>query len=114
MSEEYPRRGRNWLTAMGVLFLVVATVTLVRDIIIWSPDFVVQFFFDSEINAQKVSLGAIAFGTFMVVLGFGKKNVQVRWISSKLKYAKTCNYWQNLQFNLRQNLVFPYLEEIPI
>jgi len=27
MSEEYPRRGRNWLTAMGVLFLVVSTVT---------------------------------------------------------------------------------------
>ena len=53
MSEEYPRRGRNWLTAMGVLFLVVATVTLVRDIIIWSPDFVVEFFFNSEINAQK-------------------------------------------------------------
>ena len=78
MSEEYPRRRRNWVTAMGVLFLVDATVTLVRDIIIWSPDFVVQFFFDSEINAQKVSLGSITFGTFMVVLGFGKKNVQAR------------------------------------
>ena len=78
MNTEYTRRGRNWFTAMGVLFLVVATVTLVRDIIIWSPDFVVQFFFDSEINAQKVSLGAIAFGAFMVVLGFGKKNVQAR------------------------------------
>ena len=78
MSEEYPRRGRNWLTAMGVLFLVVATVSLVRDLIIWSPDFVVQFFFDSEINIQKVSLGVIAFGTFMIVLGFGKKNVQTR------------------------------------
>ena len=78
MSGEYHRRGRNWLTAMGVLFLVVATVTLVRDIIIWSPDFVVQFFFDSEINAQKVSLGAILFGMFMVILGFGKKNVRAR------------------------------------
>ena len=78
MSEEYPRRGRNWLTAMGVLFLVVAMVTLVRDVIIWSPDFVIQFFFDSEINAQKVSLGAIAFGMFMVVLGFVKKNFQAR------------------------------------
>ena len=78
MSEEYPRRGRNWLTAMGVLFLVVATVTLVRDIIIWSPDFVFKFFFDSEINAQKVSLGVIAFGAFMVLLGFGKKNVKAR------------------------------------
>ena len=66
------------VNSYGYLFLVVATVTLVRDIIIWSPDFVVQFFFDSEINAQKVSLGAIAFGMFMVVLGFGKKNVQVR------------------------------------
>ena len=78
MSEEYTRRGRNWLTAMGVLFLVVATVKLIRDIIIWSPDFVVEFFFNSEINAQKVSLGAITFGAFMVTLGFAKKNVQAR------------------------------------
>ena len=78
MSTEYTKRGRNWLTAMGVLFLVVAAVSLVRDIIIWSPDFVVEFFFNSEINAQKVSLGAIAFGVFMVVLGFVKKNFQAR------------------------------------
>ena len=78
MSEEYTKRGRNWLTAMGVLFLVIATVTLVRDIIIWSPDFVVEFFFNSEINAQKVSLGAIVFGASMIALGFGKKNVQAR------------------------------------
>ena len=78
MSEEYSRRGRNWLTAMGVLFLVVATVTLVRDIIIWSPDFVVEFFFNSEINAQKVSLGAIVFGASMIAIGFGKKKVQAR------------------------------------
>jgi len=78
MSEEYTRRGRNWKTAMGVIFLVVAAVTLVRDIIIWSPDFVVEFFFNSEINAQKVSLGAITFGAFMVTLGFAKKNVQAR------------------------------------
>ena len=78
MSEEYPRRGRNWLTAMGVLFLVVAAVTLVRDIIIWSPDFVVEFFFNSEVNAQKVSLGAIVFGVSMIAIGFGKKNIHAR------------------------------------
>ena len=47
-------------------------------IIIWSPDFVVEFFFNSEINAQKVSVGAITFGAFMVTLGFVKKNVQAR------------------------------------
>jgi len=66
MSEEYTRRGRNWKTAMGVLFLVVATVTLVRDIIIWSPVFVVEFFFNSDVNAQKNSLGSISFGMFII------------------------------------------------
>jgi len=78
MSEEYTRRGRNWKTAMGVLFLVVAAVTLVRDIIIWSPDFVVEFFFNSDINAQKISLGSIAFGMFMIVWGYKKPNVKTR------------------------------------
>jgi len=78
MSEEYTRRGRNWKTAMGVLFLVVAAVTLVRDIIIWSPDFVVEFFFNSDVNAQKISLGSIAFGMFMIVWGYKKPNVITR------------------------------------
>ena len=78
MSEEYPRRGRNWKTAMGVLFLVVAAVTLVRDIIIWSPDFVVEFFFNSDINAQKISLGSITFGMFMIAWGYKKPNVKTR------------------------------------
>ena len=78
MSEEYTRRGRNWKTAMGVLFLVVAAVTLVRDIIIWSPDFVVEFFFNSDVNAQKISLGSIAFGMFMMVWGYKKPNVKTR------------------------------------
>ena len=53
MSEEYTRRGRNWKTAMGVLFLVVAAVTLVRDIIIWSPDFVVEFFLIRTLMRKK-------------------------------------------------------------
>jgi hypothetical protein len=78
MSEEYPRRGRNWFTAIGVLFMIVAGITLVRDIIIWSPDFMVDFIFDSNINPQKTSLAAIAFGIFMIILGFRKKNTNIR------------------------------------
>ena len=78
MSEEYPRRGRNWFTAIGVLFIIVAGITLVRDIIIWSPDFMVDFIFDSNINPQKTSLAAVVFGIFMIILGFRKKNSQIR------------------------------------
>jgi len=36
-----------------VLFLVVAAVTLVRDIIIWSPDFVVEFFLIRTLMHKK-------------------------------------------------------------
>ena len=78
MSEEYPRRGRNWFTAIGVLFMIVAAITLVRDTIIWSPDFMVDFIFDSNINPQKTSLAAVAFGIFMIILGFRKKNTSIR------------------------------------
>ena len=78
MSEEYPRRGRNWFTAIGVLFMIVSGITLVRDIIIWSPDFMVDFIFDSNINPQKTSLAAVVFGIFMIILGFRKKNSQIR------------------------------------
>ncbi len=78
MSEEYPRRGRNWFTAIGVLFMIVAAITLVRDIIIWSPDFMVDFIFDSNINPQKTSLAAVVFGIFMIILGFRKKNSNIR------------------------------------
>ena len=78
MSEEYPRRGRNWFTAIGVLFMIVSGITLVRDIIIWSPDFMVDFIFDSNINPQKTSLAAVAFGIFMIILGFRKKNTSIR------------------------------------
>ena len=78
MSEEYPRRGRNWFTAIGILFMIVSGITLVRDIIIWSPDFMVDFIFDSNINPQKTSLAAIAFGIFMIILGFRKKNTNIR------------------------------------
>jgi len=56
VSEEYPRRGRNWLTAMGVLFLVVAMVTLVRDLIIWSPDLLFSFFLIQKLMLKKFHL----------------------------------------------------------
>jgi len=38
----------------------------------------VDFIFDSNINPQKISLASIAFGMFMIILGFRKKNVNIR------------------------------------
>ncbi len=72
MSPVYIRRGRNWYTAMGTLFIIMATIVLVRQVILWSPDFVIQFLLNSEITNEKISMGMIAFGVFLIAMGFRK------------------------------------------
>ena len=75
MSEFHPRRGRNWYSAMGLMFIIVAGIVIVRDTIIWSPDFVVDFLFNSDVTSEKVSFGMFMFGGFLLFMGFRKKIV---------------------------------------
>ena len=77
MSYEDPRRGRNWFTAMGVLFIIMALIVLTRNLLIWGPEFVLDFFLSSEITNEKISAGMFAFGTLMILLGFRKKNKSI-------------------------------------
>ena len=72
MSHEYYRRGRNWYTAMGVLFAVMGAIVLVRQLLIWGPGFVEQFLFNGEITSEKISVATLCFGFFMIALGFRK------------------------------------------
>ena len=48
MSREYSRRGRNWFSAMGILFIVMASIVLVRNMILWSPEFALDFLLGPE------------------------------------------------------------------
>ncbi|MDH3192190.1 MAG: hypothetical protein OEM18_05845 [Nitrosopumilus sp.] len=77
MSHEYYRRGRNWYTAIGALFLIMAGIVLARQLLIWGPEFMTDFLLNSEITNEKVSAVMIGFGVFMIVLGF-KKHEQPR------------------------------------
>ena len=72
MSHEYYRRGRNWYTAIGVLLSVMAGIVLIRLLLIWGPEFVSDFLLNGEITNEKVSTAMLAFGIFMIVLGFRK------------------------------------------
>ncbi len=78
MNSVYTRRGRNWYTAMGTLFIIMATIVLVRQVILWSPDFVIEFLLNSEITNEKISMGMIAFGVFLIAMGFRKGYDQQR------------------------------------
>ena len=77
MSSNYYRRGRNPTTAFGVLFIVIGVVALVRQLLIWTEDFVLEFLFNAEINSEKVSMVTICVGIFIVVWGL-RKNEQTR------------------------------------
>ncbi len=72
MSHEVRRRGRNWFTAMGVLFIVMALIAFTRDLLIWGPEFVLDFFINSDITNEKISEGMLVFGGIMILLGFRK------------------------------------------
>ena len=72
MSHEYYRRGKNWFTAMGVLFCVMGGIVLIQQLLIWGIDFVGDFLFNGEFTNEKVSVAMICFGIFMIALGFRK------------------------------------------
>ncbi|MEM2786081.1 MAG: hypothetical protein QXW37_07930 [Candidatus Nitrosotenuis sp.] len=76
MSSVNPKKGRNWYSAMGVLFIVSGAIVMVRDVFLWSPEFVLDFLLNSEITNEKISAGMFIFGGFLLVLGFRKGVVQ--------------------------------------
>ena len=63
------RRGRNWFTAMGILFIVMAFIILTRNLLIWGPEFVLDFLKSSEITNEKISIAMIGFGSLLIFLG---------------------------------------------
>ena len=67
MSHEVRRRGRNWFTAMGVLFIVMALIVITRNLIIWGPEFVLDFFLSADVTNEKISIGMLVFGGIMII-----------------------------------------------
>ena len=43
-----------------------------KQVLIWGPEFMTDFLLNSEITNEKVSVGMIGFGLFMIALGFRK------------------------------------------
>ncbi|TLX95228.1 MAG: hypothetical protein E6K91_03570 [Thaumarchaeota archaeon] len=54
---------------MGVLFIVVGAIALVRDLFIFGPEFVVDFFTSPEITSEKISAAMFGIGGFLIILG---------------------------------------------
>ncbi len=67
---------KNWFTAMGVLFIVVAIIPIIRDLLIFGPDFVLDFFTSQDITSEKVSTAMFGIGGFLIILGLRVGNYE--------------------------------------
>lgn len=77
------KRGRNWMSAMGILFMVSAAIILIRNVVLFniqhSAGFIrdgTQLFLDNFVNAQitneKFAIAMIAAGGILLYWGFFK------------------------------------------
>ena len=65
---------KNVFSAFAILFFISALMIPIGNLIIWGPDFLIDFYISSEITAEKVSLGVIGLGIFMLVLAYKKRD----------------------------------------
>lgn len=65
---------KNWFTAMGILFIVAAVIPIIRDLLIFGPDFVSDFFTSPELTSEKVSTAMFGIGGFLIILGLSGGN----------------------------------------
>lgn len=77
MSSNYYRRGRNPTTAFGILFIIIGSIALVRQIILWSVDFAIEFLLNNEVTSEKIAVATICIGIIITFWGF-RKNDQER------------------------------------
>ena len=78
------RRGKNWMSAMGILFLIAATIIAVRNLVLYNIESSAglvengtQKFLDNFVNAditnEKFVIAMIAIGGFLLFWGYFKK-----------------------------------------
>ncbi len=65
---------KNVFMAFVVLFFINAAIMPIQNLIVGEPDFVADFYASPEITAEKLSIGVIGLGLFMLFLGYKKKD----------------------------------------
>tara|TARA_Y100000590_G_scaffold305665_1_gene344777 strand:- start:8907 stop:9137 length:231 start_codon:yes stop_codon:yes gene_type:complete len=62
---------RNVFGAFSILFFISGAIIPIQNMFIWGPEFVISYFVSSDVTAEKISIGVIGIGVFMMF--YGKK-----------------------------------------
>ena len=78
VDEAENRRGRNWMTAMGILFIVMAVIIALRNLYFYSTQLSISFYLDnytnSHINNEKFVIAMLVGGGILLFWGYFKKD----------------------------------------
>lgn len=68
--------GKNWMTAMGILFIVMASIIAIRNLYLISTELSFGFYLDnytnSEITNEKFVIVMVIGGGFLILWGYFK------------------------------------------
>jgi hypothetical protein len=71
-------KGKNWMTAMGVLFIVMAVIIALRNLYFITTELSLDFYLDNYTNGQitneKFVIAMIVGGGVLIFWGYFKKN----------------------------------------
>ena len=71
------RRGRNWMSAMGTLFIVMAVIIALRNLYLVSTQLSFGFYLDNytngQINNEKFVIAMIIGGSILLYWGYFRK-----------------------------------------
>ncbi len=62
---------KNWMSAMAILFAIVATIILLRNIALWSIDFVLDFMINDQLTNEKFVLAM--YGVSIILLLYSRR-----------------------------------------
>ena len=71
------RRGRNWMSAMGILFIVMAVIIALRNLYFFTTQLSIWFYLDNytngQINNEKFVIAMVVAGGILFFWGYFKK-----------------------------------------
>ena len=74
---EERRRGKNWMSAMGILFIVMAVIIALRNLYVVSTQLSFGFYLDNytngQINNEKFVIAMIVGGGILLYWGYFRK-----------------------------------------
>ena len=76
-SDDHLRRGKNWMSGMGILFIVMAVIIALRNAYFVSTQLSFEFYLDNytngDITNEKFVIAMLIIGGFLIYWGYFRK-----------------------------------------